>query len=1562
MMNKLFLNGIAAAMLPLGLCAPTTQAAGSYSYQGYRYARKSALPASIVSQPKVINTLPASMQQTPLAASDEVDLVEGQVVVQQLPKQSVHIEQNNELQILAGNMVRELIIIDSAVADKHLFYRQFKAGIDIKEINSNEDGLTQLSEIISHYHNLDALHIVSHATDGAIYLGNSSIDTERLKHEVSMLAELDKSLKDGADLMLYGCDLAKTEKGEQLLELIANHANIDVAASNDLTGNTERGGDWALEIHKGNIETEQPFSAVALQDFSSILGITGNSGIIDMSGFAPGGYTATKSYTTGGFTLKVTTTDSVSNAVGADTGFGLYINAYNDPTVTKADIYFTGGGTFDVSSMYIYNSSGLTQTFRLTSPEGDSQDSSALASAVSETVNLAGFTGISKLTITYAGGGGLDPFRIDDMVLASVSAGNTAPADISLTAHTINQSVTALGADVGTLDASDVDDSSFTFTLVSNGTAANGSCGAGNDTNNASFQINTATLETSGALAAGSYKVCLQADDGSNTFEKTHTIMVTDNVAPVFESSTPSLSAIGATGATLNVQLDEIGNAYWVVVADGAGAPSVGQVQAGQDSGGGAATASGNFSIGTASTNLIDIISGLTNSTAYDVFVVAEDDDGTPNVQASVTKVDFTTTDTAPIASSVSFSGTLQAGELLSSSYSYNDVDGDTESGTTFRWYASDNAGGSNKTTVSTTENFILTGAQVGKFISVEVTPVNANASGSAVESAINSSAVIAAEAAPTASGVSITDDNGGSVVVGDSLSGNYTYGDINGDSEGTSTFRWLKNGGAIAGATSSSYTLVAADSGTNITFEVTPVAASGTTTGSAVTSSGLTVTNTVPTASSVSISDDNGGSVVIGDILSGNYTFNDSDGDSEGLSTFRWLRNGAAIAGATSNSYTLVAVDSGNTITFEVTPVAAAGITTGSAVASTGVYINGQASISISGTAVEGQVLTAAVSDEDGVSAAIVYQWQAGGTDVGSDSETYTLSLADVGETITVRAIYTDDASTTEDVTSVATEVILSLAEVAITTIAEHSNGRGGDTPTLTDYNNAGVTAVTERIVGLVSRAVENTVTADADEVGEIQAIVAIVLAGQDSDHDGLPNFMDGDENTDTDGDSIADNVDGDSDNDGISDVLELRLDLTDTDADGIIDLFDADVDADGVIEADKLDNNLDGVNDAAAALLDKTDTDGDGILDVFDADVDGDDLLDTGKIDANADGQIDNLLPLAAINLDVDGDGIANHYDLDSDNDSILDVIEGGGVDADGNGLLDETATAAETLADTDADQLPDFLDGQSDGLTNDIIVAGLSHLDADDDGMLDAILDADKDGIADVIDGALGKFGTLADADDVHASKDVSVNSGNDYKSSKGGIGMVTPVGILALMALLCRLRLRRMGLMLALLLGFSQAQAGEWDVGLSAGNAFFDPELITGLKLTQDSDVAIQISLAYVYDKEWALELRYADLGESEVNSMANVEYSVAAVNAKYSFPQWPVENVSFYILAGIGVIDTEGSDGLNVEDDSPLEAQFGAGVSYAIKSWSINAELNSYNSNVSAAMLGMHYRF
>lgn len=97
---------------------------------------------------------------------------------------------------------------------------------------------------------------------------------------------------------------------------------------------------------------------------------------------------------------------------------------------------------------------------------------------------------------------------------------------------------------------------------------------------------------------------------------------------------------------------------------------------------------------------------------------------------------------------------------------------------------------------------------------------------------------------------------------------------------------------------------------------------------------------NTAPTVGDVSIFDDNGGAAIVGDRLTGNYTWQDADNNLEGASVYRWLRNGNEIHNATSPFYIVTIHDRSQKISFEVTPVATQGVVTGNTVASTSILI----------------------------------------------------------------------------------------------------------------------------------------------------------------------------------------------------------------------------------------------------------------------------------------------------------------------------------------------------------------------------------------------------------------------------------------------------------------------------------------------------------------------------------------------------------------------------------------------------------------------------------------------
>jgi hypothetical protein len=458
--------------------------------------------------------------------------------------------------------------------------------------------------------------------------------------------------------------------------------------------------------------------------------------------------------------------------------------------------------------------------------------------------------------------------------------------------------------------------------------------------------------------------------------------------------------------------------------------------------------------------------------------------------------------------------------------------------------------------------------------------------------------------------------------------------------------------------------------------------------------------------------------------------------------------------------------------------------------------------------------------------------------------------------------------------------------------------------------------------------------------------------LADVDSDDDGILDSREGTPValTDTDGDGIADLRDLDSDNDGISDVLEAGLidtngdsqmdagqtrtdmprdtdgdgvpdfrDLasggfltgTDSDEDGIRDVVDAapqvfgtfvDRDGDGVADAQDLDLDNDGIPNAADG---SDDTDGDGLPNLGDLDSDGDgtaDVVEAGGVDANGDGLADNFVDVNGNGLsdafesglggralplpDTDSDGTDNHRDLDSDGDSLSDVIESGGVDSNTDGRQDG--------ADTDHDGLVDSVDGNTGG-------QALARPDTDGDGMSDSLdLDSDNDALPDSREGR-GDF----DNDGIPDSIDKQGN----LETAVRGVGAFDPLSLLGMLAMIGWLIVRRTGARAALhalpvvafALVFAPGQAGAadvlskgWYLGVDTGMSRLDPQNADGgYKVDDKQSFGYRFTAGYAWNQNWSVEGFYADGGDAGISSdnpavghLGDIGYKVFGVGLQW----------------------------------------------------------------------------
>jgi serralysin len=154
---------------------------------------------------------------------------------------------------------------------------------------------------------------------------------------------------------------------------------------------------------------------------------------------------------------------------------------------------------------------------------------------------------------------------------------------------------------------------------------------------------------------------------------------------------------------------------------------------------------------------------------------------------------------------------------------------------------------------------------------------------------------------------------------------------------------------------------------------------------------------------------------------------------------------------------------------------------------------------VSISGTARQGQVLTASntLADIDGLGT-ITYQWRANGINISAATDpTYTLTQAEVGAVITVVARYTDPFGSAESVESGATASVTNVNDPVTGTVTISGTVRQGQvltaTNTLADLDGLGIITYNWHSNGTnISGANGSTYILSQTDVGKVITVIA--------------------------------------------------------------------------------------------------------------------------------------------------------------------------------------------------------------------------------------------------------------------------------------------------------------------------------------------------------------------------------------------------------------------------------------------------------------------------------------
>ncbi len=362
----------------------------------------------------------------------------------------------------------------------------------------------------------------------------------------------------------------------------------------------------------------------------------------------------------------------------------------------------------------------------------------------------------------------------------------------------------------------------------------------------------------------------------------------------------------------------------------------------------------------------------------------------------------------------VTINGTAEVGQTLTAGHTLQDTDG--IGSVTYRWYADGKL-------LATGDNYRITEAEAGKTLTVTASYTDGQGNAESVSSQPTGTVVgktpTADLAAPT---LEISADKT-ALKTGESTTLTFTLSeavegfeanDINAANGVLSNFSKISE--TVYTATYTANTVGSADIQVSAN-SFTDLANNVNRQNAALVLSISAPTNNSPTGK-VTIN----GTAEVGQTLTAGHTLQDADGI--GSVTYRWYADGKLLA--TGDNYRITEAEAGKTLTVTASYTDGQGNAesvssqpTGTVADNTDV-INTPGEIMLTGSTREGDTLHAVLSDANGVSPSVEYQWFANRERiVNANSASYRLSAAEVGKQIQVVARYTDNGGHNESVSS---------------------------------------------------------------------------------------------------------------------------------------------------------------------------------------------------------------------------------------------------------------------------------------------------------------------------------------------------------------------------------------------------------------------------------------------------------------------------------------------------------------------------------------------------------------
>ncbi|MGB8852028.1 MAG: DUF4347 domain-containing protein [Pirellulales bacterium] len=151
---------------------------------------------------------------------------------------------------LAGSQL-PLVVVDGSALATDMVASSF-GNASMLLVGAGDDVFSAVASRLGELGGAPAIHLVSHGSPGSFTIGGSRFAADTIDEIDDALLAWNRLAGPGADLYLWGCDIAAGD-GASLIDSLHAVSGFDVAASIDATGPARLGGDFDLEYVVGDV-------------------------------------------------------------------------------------------------------------------------------------------------------------------------------------------------------------------------------------------------------------------------------------------------------------------------------------------------------------------------------------------------------------------------------------------------------------------------------------------------------------------------------------------------------------------------------------------------------------------------------------------------------------------------------------------------------------------------------------------------------------------------------------------------------------------------------------------------------------------------------------------------------------------------------------------------------------------------------------------------------------------------------------------------------------------------------------------------------------------------------------------------------------------------------------------------------------------------------------------------------------------------------------------------------------------------------------------------------------